>query len=100
MASPRYMLERSVPANYQNGNTKRASTLNVYRWKQLAMSNGLNELIDYAKSLSLGVGEMRITANSVVVVKINPGIDGEWRMDYRDLYYDSKQKPEGGCGNV
>lgn len=46
-----FTLEREVSANYQNGNTLRASTINQRRWKQLYLSNDLEILKEYAKEL-------------------------------------------------
>lgn len=43
-----YMLEREMPANYQNGNTKRAFTINQRKWVQVAMSDDLKSLQEFA----------------------------------------------------
>lgn len=47
----RYMLVRAMDANYQNGNTLKAMTRNVTRGCQLAMSNDLNALKEYADGM-------------------------------------------------
>ena len=50
---PRFMLNRILLANYQNGNTKKAFTLNLTRPCQLAASEDLDALIDYARSVEV-----------------------------------------------
>ena len=51
MDKKRYMLCRLMPANYQNGNTKKAMTRNITKSVQLAMSDELDALKEYAYSI-------------------------------------------------
>lgn len=51
MERNRYMLVRVLDANYQNGNTLKAMTRNATRGYQLAMSNDLDALKEYADGM-------------------------------------------------
>ena len=44
-----YTLEQKLPADYQNGSTLKAFTLNLFRWHQVAMSDDLEALEEYAR---------------------------------------------------
>ena len=44
-----YTLEQKLPADYQNGSTLKAFTLNLFRWHQVAMSDDLEDLEEYAR---------------------------------------------------
>ena len=55
-----YTLEQKLPADYQNGSTLKAFTLNQFRWHQIAMSDDLEALEEYAgHCFRIGV-ELRI----------------------------------------
>lgn len=55
-----YTLEQKLPADYQNGSTLKAFTLNQFRWHQIAMSDDLEALEEYARDCwRIGV-ELRI----------------------------------------
>ena len=48
-----YTLEQKLPADYQNGSTLKAFTLNLFRWHQVAMSDDLEALEEYAREYDI-----------------------------------------------
>ena len=62
-----YTLEQKFPADYQNGSTLKAFTLNQFRWHQIAMSDDLEALEEYARDCwRIGV-ELRIVDRALNV---------------------------------
>lgn len=62
-----YTLEQKLPADYQNGSTLKAFTLNQFRWHQIAMSDDLESLEEYARHCwRIGV-ELRIVDRALNV---------------------------------
>ena len=62
-----YTLEQKFPADYQNGSTLKAFTRNQFRWHQIAMSDDLEALEEYARDCwRIGV-ELRIVDRALNV---------------------------------
>ena len=62
-----YTLEQKLPADYQNGSTLKAFTLDLFRWHQVAMSDDLEALEEYARHCWRIGTELRIVDRGLLV---------------------------------